>query len=400
MKKTYYLIAFFVVIFISLFNVYKYMPREQDFAAGADEGHYLTYAKRISENGIKIYPEIFDEHVKIKENQIWPSPLRVGYFLLAAQWFKFFGSSLRSLAKLSFICYILFLLLSLYFSKKYFGKGIASLFVLLLAFSPLPMAMAKRALSDSAGNLFAALSIWLFLDFLLEKKLLNFILFEAIYIYSILVREQSVLLICFFSLFFIIYKYAYKVNIPKIYFPAIIFVPITIVGLAWLISAQSFANVISMIKLTRALPALNQYSALFCRGPWFRYIIDYLLISPLATILALAFIIYALTNREILKDYKITYFLVLFLILYILLSSFDYNKNIRYAITLDIPMRLFTVFMLKEIFKKSKFSVDFIFISVLFFCFIDYQSFLALFCQKNIYDPVSFTLLKARQFIP
>lgn len=222
MKKTYYLIAFFLVTF-SLFNVYKYMPREQDFAAGADEGHYLTYAKRISENGIKIYPEIFDEHVKIKENQIWPSPLRVGYFLLAAQWFKFFGSSLRSLAKLSFICYILFLLLSLYFSKKYFGKGIASLFVLLLAFSPLPMAMAKRALSDSAGNLFAALSIWLFLDFLLEKKLLNFILFEAIYIYSILVREQSVLLICFFSLFFIIYKYAYKVNIPKIYFPAIIF---------------------------------------------------------------------------------------------------------------------------------------------------------------------------------
>ncbi len=376
------------------------MPKEENFAKGADEGHYLAYSKYLSENGIKSYPKLFEEHVKNKENWIWPSPLRVGYFLLSSFWFKIFGPGFRSLANLSFICYILFLLFSLYFSNRYFGKGVSSLFVLLLAFSPLTMAMAKRALSDSMGNMFIALSIWLFLSFLTDKKIFNFILFLLFYVFSVLIREQSILLILFFSICFLIYKYIYKADIPKIYFPAIIFVPIFSIGLIWLISSQSFSNLVTMIKLTCYLPTVNQYSILFCRGPWFRYIIDYLLISPFVTILALSFVIYSLTNREIFKDYKISYFLILFFILYLLLSSFDYNKNIRYAIALDMIMRLFAVFMLKEIFKKSRFMTDFVFVTILFLCFFDYLSFMDLFCQKNIYDPISFVLLKVRQFIP
>jgi len=376
------------------------MPKEGNFAKDADEGYYFAYSKNISENGVKSYPKLFDEHVKIEKNRIWPSPLRFGYFLLSALWFKIFGPSFRSLATLSLICYILVLLLSLYFSKRYFDKRVSSLFVLLLAFSPLGMAMAKRALSDSMGNLFIILSIWLFLHFLSEKKLFNFILFIVFYAYSILIREQSILFILFFGFYFLVYKYMYKANIPKIYFPAIILLPIFSVGLVWLISSQSFTNVISMIKLTRILPTINQYSILFCRGPWFRYIIDYLLISPLITILALSFIIYAFTNREIFKDYKISYFLILFITLFLLLSSFDYNKNIRYTMSLDMIMRLFAVFMVREIFKKSKFATDFVFITILFLCLIDYLSFIDLFCQKNIYDPISIWLLKARQFIP
>ncbi len=399
MRKIYYLIIFLCVTF-SLVSTYIYIPKEENFAKGADEGHYLAYSKYLSENGIKSYPKLFEEHVKNKENWIWPSPLRVGYFLLSSFWFKIFGPGFRSLANLSFICYILFLLFSLYFSNRYFGKGVSSLFVLLLAFSPLTMAMAKRALSDSMGNMFIALSIWLFLSFLTDKKIFNFILFLLFYVFSVLIREQSILLILFFSICFLIYKYIYKADIPKIYFPAIIFVPIFSIGLIWLISSQSFSNLVTMIKLTCYLPTVNQYSILFCRGPWFRYIIDYLLISPFVTILALSFVIYSLTNREIFKDYKISYFLILFFILYLLLSSFDYNKNIRYAIALDMIMRLFAVFMLKEIFKKSRFMTDFVFVTILFLCFFDYLSFMDLFCQKNIYDPISFVLLKVRQFIP
>ncbi|OGX14914.1 MAG: hypothetical protein A2166_03465 [Omnitrophica WOR_2 bacterium RBG_13_41_10] len=399
MRKIYYIIALLLVIF-GLFSVYIYIPKEDNFAKGADEGHYLAYSKYLSENGITNYPKIFKEHVEIEKNRIWPSPLRFGYFLLSSLWLKIFGPTFRSLANLSFICYVFLLLFSLYFSNRYFGKEIASLFVLLLAFSPLAMAMAKRALSDSMGNMFIAISIWLFLSFLTEKKIFNFILFIVFYAFSILIREQYILFICFFSLYFLIYKYIYKVNIPTIYFPAIILLPLFIVGLIWVISSGSLANLIYMIKLTRVLPTINEYSVLFCRGPWFRYMIDYILISPLVTILALSFIIYVLANRSFLKDYKISYFLILFFVLYILLSIFDYNKNVRYAINLDMIMRLFAVFMLKEIFKKSKFMSDFVFMAILFLCLTDYLNFTYLFCQKNIYDPVSFVLLKVRQFIP
>jgi len=399
MRKIYYIIAFLLVIF-SLFSVYIHMPKEDNFAKGADEGHYLAYSQYLSENGIGSYPKFFEEYLKNKENWIWPNPLRFGYFLFSSFWLKIFGPSFRSLANLSFICYVLLLLFSLYFSKRYFGKGTATLFILLFAFSPLTMAMAKRALSDSMGNMFSALSIWLFLSFLTDKKIFNFIIFTFVYAFAILIRQQSVFLICFFSFYFLIYKYIYKVNIPKIYFPAIIFSPLFIVGSVWLISSQSLTNLIHMIKLSSPLIGPNEYAMLFYRGPWFRYIIDYLLISPLVTILALSFIIYVLANRSFLKDYKISYFLISFFILYILLSSFDYSKNVRYAINLDMMMRLFAVLMLKEIFKKSRFMSDFVFMIILFLCFTDYLNFIYLFCQRNIYDPVSFVLLKVRQFIP
>lgn len=399
MRKIYYVIVFVLVIF-SLVSVYICMPKEDNFAKGADEGHYLAYTKYLSENGFAAFPKLFEEHMKSKDNLIWPSPLRFGYFFLSSLWFKIFHPNFRSLAGLSLTCFALLLLFCLYFAKRYFGKGIASMFVLLLAFSPLTMAMAKRALSDSMGNMFIALSIWLFLVFLTDNKIFNFIIFAVVYAFSILVRQQSVFLICFLCLYFLIYRYIYKVNIPKIYLPAIVLLPIGIVGSVWLISSQSLTNLISIIKLTNPLSGTNEYTALFCRGPWFRYIIDYISISPLVTILALSFIIYVSANRSVLKDYKITYFLILFIMLYILLSSFDYNKNIRYAMILDVMIRLFAVFMLREIFRKSKFMADIVFIAVVFLCFMDYLNFKELFFQNNIYDPVSYTLLKARQFIP
>ncbi len=262
------------------------------------------------------------------------------------------------------------------------------------------MAMAKRALSDSLENLFITVSIWLFIKFLTGKKLFNFILFILFFIYSILIREQAILLAVFFVLYLLVYKYLYKEYFSDVYLPIIIIGPIFAVALIWIVFSNDFSNVISVISLNLVLPTLNEYSVLFCRGPWFRFVVDYLLISPLVTMLGISFLVYSLANRSILKDRRTVYFIILFISQLLLLNIFTYNKNIRYAMILDMSLRLFAVLMITEIFKKSKFSGDFVFIAVLFLCFVDYFSFIDIFCKKNIYDPVSFMLLKSKQFIP
>lgn len=152
-----------------------------------------------------------------------------------------------------------------------------------------------------------------------------------------------------------------------------------------------------MFKILRAMPAVNEYSVFLGRGPWFRYIIDYTLISPLVTVLSLSFIVYVFIKREFLKNYKIGYSVTLFIWLFLSLSMFDYAKNIRYTLALNMVMRLFVVFILKELFKESKFAAGFCFLGVLFLCFLDHLSFVRLFYQ---YDPMTFMLLKARQLIP
>jgi hypothetical protein len=265
------------------------------------------------------------------------------------------------------------------------------------------MAMGKRALTDSMGNMFIIISIWVFLRFLLsEKKFLNFIIFIFFYSYAVLVRELFFIFICYFCLVFLIYKYLYnnKRELSDTYLISIVLLPPALVFSAWFIFSRSFSDVKLLLNLHRTMPSLNQYSVLFCRGPWFRYIVDYILISPFVTILGLSFIIYAVTNRQILKDFKIFYFIVSALSVFLLLGNIDYTKDIRYVLSLDVFMRLFVIFMLKEIFKKSEKFAHFSFYVVLLLCLADYSNFIYLFCQKNIYDPVSYSLLQARLFIP
>ncbi len=120
-RKFYPLISFLLIIF-SLWSIYSHMPKENNFRINADEGHYFNYSKFISDNGLKSYSNLFGIHVKNKENWIWPSPLRVGYFLLSSLVFRIFGPSYRALAHISFASHIFFLLILMYFSKKYFGK--------------------------------------------------------------------------------------------------------------------------------------------------------------------------------------------------------------------------------------------------------------------------------------
>ena len=399
-KKNNYFVLVLLFILLSFFSIFTHIPKESCFAKNADEGYYLKYSKQLFEGGLGVYPKILEGHVVDKNNWIWPSPLRAGYFLISSSWFYVFSPSFVSLAYLSLFSFFLFLLLSYYFSRKYFDPSISMLYTLLLAFSPLNMAMAKRALTDATGNLFAALSIWLFFEFLLKKRKINFIAWLVCFSYAILAREQTFLLVFGFGIIFLIYKYCYKEDISLEYLIYMAFVPPVIVSAAWLMLCHDPGNILWMLKLTRYLPSVNNYSVLFCRGPWFRYIVDYILVSPLVSVCALSFVVYAFFERSILKNFKIVYFLALFLIYFLLLSSFDYNKNIRYAINLDMFLRFFLVFFVSDIFKKYKNGVTIIFWIIVVFCVMDYGNFIYLFCEKNIYDPISFHLLTARRFIP
>ena len=336
-----------------------------------------------------------------KENWIWPDPLRFGYFLLTSQWVALTGVSFRSLALFSLICFVL-LLSTFIFASRLFNKNFAALSVLLLAFSPLSMAMGKRALTDSLGNLFFGLSLWTYLGFLCEKRRgLFFSLFVVFYSYSILIRQQFILFEVFFLVVFFLFKYYYKKALPLAYAVVTVAAPLSIVGATWLFSSSGLADLLMLFKIIRNMPAVNPYSVYFCRGPWTRYLIDYLLLSPWVTLTAFFFVGYALlVNKTILKDPKVGYFLCALIIIYILLSSFDYNKNIRYALCIDTVMRITVVIMLREIFKGKKFMGDIVFGLIVLLCLVDFLSYQYLFVTSNVYDPISYRLLKARLMIP
>jgi len=367
------------------------------FASGADEGYYFKYSVYIAENGLSGFKALFQDYLANKSHWVFPSPLRAGFIILAAFWLKVFGYSFINLAYLSLLFFVLFLCLSYHFSKKYLGQRVALLFVALLTFSPLNLALSRRALMDSSANFFLAASVWLFWDYLKSRNRIKLIYFILAYSFSILIKESSVLLTFVFLAYLILSKLIQKNRICVQDLLIVSAVPFATVFLVYLgLGCVSYLPEIARIVL--GSPGTNPYAIFYGSGPWFRYLVDYMLLSPWVVILSIGFLLYCLLERE--NDALIFYFTSVFLFSFTLLNLF--TKNVRYVILLDTPMRLFSCLLLDRLSRKF-FPRQALIIACILVAAIslsDYLSFRLLFINNAIYDPASFFLLKARQFIP
>ena len=383
-------LAFLLVLAVS-FTLTSLSIKDVEFASGADEGYYLRYASYIGEHGLGGFADLFKNYIENQKDWLYPNPLRMGFIALSSVWLKIFGYSFLNLAYFSLFSFCVFLIISFYFAAKYFDEKITLLLAILLAFSPLNMAMARRALLDSTFNLFSIFSIWLFFGLLKKRTLLKHILFILIYSFTILVKETGVLLSLFFALYLIFYK-------GKKYFLSVTLFPFLIVGSTYIILAGGLSNVTDMIKIILTSPGHNEYAILFGSGPWFRYLIDYILLSPWVVILSSGFVFWYLASKE--HDERVTYFLLAFVVLFFSLNFF--TKNVRYLMILDMPMRLFSVLMLKKLFEARFPKQAFILlsVSVVVIAAFDYLNFYNLFARGEIYDPVSYWLLRGQHIIP
>jgi hypothetical protein len=137
---------------------------------------------------------------------------------------------------------------------------------------------------------------------------------------------------------------------------------------------------------------------MYCSGPWFRYLADYLILSPLVFLLAAGFFFHRLASGA--RDDALSYFMLLAVFL---LAAFGlFAKNIRYVMLADMPLRLFAVMMLVELCgrffpgKADRITAAL----VLALAVSDYIAFRGIFVEGGVYDPVSFHLLRALRFIP
>jgi len=403
MDKTHRIIIIFLVLFTAV-SLYFYIPAGKNFSAGPDESQYFKYATLVSQKGLSILPAFVNYYGNNVKAQLSPSPARMGHIILTALWVKIFGVSYTALAKFSFFCYLLFVITCFYFSRKFFGDEISYLFTLLISSAPLIMAMGKRALADSSSNLFWALSIWTFMDFLATQKKSKFLLFLAVYSFSITVKESSAILMIFFIVFFLVYKYYFKNPISDTYLLKIIFLPLVITGVFYIILLGGIPNFLFLIKSEFKMIFISvdssEYAKLYCAGPWYKYLIDYLLLSPITTLLFLGYSGYLLVSRK--WDWNKMYLFLYFVVIFGVFSTLKYGKIARFVMDIEMVIALFSILMLYELFRQRDINKQFklIFISALAIFLVNYLNFYYFFCQYNIYDPVTCWLLAAMRIIP
>ncbi len=391
-KRTF---LFFVLLLVS-FALIQPTLQSVEFRILADEGFYLRYGTYIGDHGIEGFKKLFELYTQDPSNQ-FPNPLRIGFILLSVFWLKAFGYSFLGLAHLSLFSFLVFLCVSFYFSSKYFDKDTGLCYAVLLAFSTLALAMARRALSESTIQLFVALSLWMFWSLIQERSPLKYVGFILAFSLAILMKETNILLSLIFAIYLLLRKLLFKKEVRLMDFLSVSVFPFLIVGITYLFVA-GLANTLQTIGIILHSPKTNPHAIAFGQGPWYRYIIDFMLLSPWVVLCSIGFIFsYLLSDR---RGELQALFLVFAMLGFVLFNFF--TKNVRYVMMLDIPIRLFTVLLLKEIVSQrvARHATAVLTLLILWIALSDYVNFYTLFLEQGIYDPISHVLLKSKRFIP
>jgi hypothetical protein len=156
-------------------------------------------------------------------------------------------------------------------------------------------------------------------------------------------------------------------------------------------SAETF---IATYRLVVSKAAVLPYAIATGDGPWYRYLVDLLLASPLIFLLAWAAIF-----RLKLTDKPSFYLLTFVVSTYLLMCNIRYGMNLRYTNMWDMPLRYLALGCLVDITRPFRRREIFLVVAVVVLCAIDLRQYYIFFVQHDLYELVTAGLLRALQIL-
>jgi len=370
---------------------------------GPDETFYLAYAKQLTAQGPGTFRTLFTDYVGHQNVWLFPNPLRISYLGVAALWVSVDGVEPRSLAHLSLVSLLLTLMVVYRLLAQRLEAARALFATALLGASPLWLGMARRALQDSFVTLAAVLLLAAFLA-ALEKPQSGrrLLLFAAALVFAILAKESSVLLLPPLALWAVVEARAGRLPREGLVRLGVASAGgLLACGLLWWLEAGSIAALAKMVGIIVHSPATNEYAIRFGGGPWYRYLVDLMALSPVPTLLGLAggALVLERARRGEAEH------LHLFLVVLAAVTLGEYallTKNVRYVMLLELPLRVLAVEALWLLLPVRALArrVGAVAAAVLLLAVVDVGSFRYLFLERGLYDPVSAPILTLRGFVP
>ncbi len=391
-------------VLCSFLFTWSLLPDEKshDHEGNSDEYFYLSYAKHISRTGICGFSDIIKWYNQSEKNRYHPSPLRAGYILLTVLFLNLYGPYFSSLVILSYLCFLISCLIFYYYAKKNFSEKIAVFFIFLYSVSPLTLGMSRVALSESVINLLMGTSVWLFLDFLQRPLRKTLCVLTGVLFISLLVKETSVLFIIFIVIFSWIANKKFSIKIAHKDILILVLIPplLTIIFYLLLLGTKTFNIAIQSIYMTHFIDTANQYAMSFSSGPWYRYLVDFMLLSPVMTTLSIGYGFHLIIQKT--NDWKKIYFLIYALTIFIPLSLLKHTKVVRFVINLEMVSVFFCALAVNELFKKEIIEEKLLKVTIfLFIIWLFYlNQFNQIFASSFLLDPTTYNLMCIKEFIP
>src|SRR5438477_3896657 len=257
---------------------------------GFDEGLYREYVNALSKDGLGSYPDIVQGYIDVQKKlpgSILP-PLRFLYIFTAYLWHSIFGAeALDALYQVAAFFSMLTLALATAFAGRLRGPTWAVAIGALMAVAPTQIHMSQHALVDGFFTFWALLSLWLLWENLRRphhwRLLVSFVIALML---LVLTKENSFFVWIALAGIAIANRWLRFGTISRELVVAMIIGPLF--GVVVLIFV---AGGIDMLFQCYQLSVGKNFTLRFAvftgDGPWHRYLVDLLLVSPIVLILAL-----------------------------------------------------------------------------------------------------------------
>jgi len=412
--RAYYLAGFCAIIIVGAFlrlppsafsgttnplrGLTFFHPTAQFNEIGFDEGLYAEYVNKLTSLGISAYPLIVEDYVERQQRleRSILSPLRFLYIFSGYLWHLSFGTAaLDALKSVASLFSVLTLLISVAFAWRLKGKTWALALGALMSVAPTQIHMSQHALVDGFFTFWALLCLWLFWENLHAPRhwrwLVAYILALGL---LVLTKENSFFVWIALVVLVVLNRWLQFGTVTRELLVA------TMVGPLLGVAVLGFlcGGIPQMIHTYRYSVAKNYelyYAILTGDGPWYRYLVDLLLVSPVILILALG----SIFRLDCTKKPEL-YMSIFIAASYLVMCNIKYGMNLRYANMWDMPLRFLAVSSLVGIVAPFvRYRNIALGVAVALICAIEIRQYYILAVEYPLYELIPHDLLRALQIL-
>lgn len=361
---------------------------------GFDEGLYRGYVNDLIRFGVTAYPDFAEHYVEVQTTlptAILP-PTRFLYIFASYLWHCVVGSdALTSLHDISSVFGILLLGLATLFAWRLGGAVVALCVAALMACAPTQIHMTQHALIDGFFAFWATLSLWLLWENLRQPGRVGWLFAFGAALALLVVTKENAMFVYIGLLGLLAANYWLKFGtVTRELLATMVIGPL--VGVVLLVTlCGSLQTTFHIYMLLVSKASVLPYAIATGDGPWYRYLVDLMIMSPVILVLAIGAVFQLkLTNRAAL------YLLTFVVVSYLLMANVRYGMNLRYANIWDMPLRYLATLSLTSTstaFGRRSNLVLGLMIGVV--CAVELRQYVIFFVDHDLYELVTAGLLHA-----
>jgi len=361
---------------------------------GVDEILYRQYVNALAKKGITSYPDLVESYLAT-QNQlpyaILP-PVRFLYIFSGYVWHSVFGGeSLDALRSVAAFFSVLTLGLTVIFAWRLRGSTWALGIGALMAFAPTQIHMSQHALIDGVFTFWALLCLWLLWENLRAPRDWRWLVAYGLALALLVItKENSFFVGVALLILLLANRWLQFGTVTRELLLATIAGPLLgVVILVFL--AGGLHNLIDTYGLLVSKASQMPYAIQTGDGPWYRYLVDLLLVSPVILILALGAIFRLDRTKK--PDLYMSIFIAAS---YLVMCNVKYGMNLRYANMWDMPLRFLAFGSLVGLVAPVRRHRHILLgVAVALTCAIELRQYYILAVQYPLYELVSEGLLRA-----